>query len=188
MILTRFGVELRAEVNGDRLVGHAAVFNQVADLPQHQEMLARSAFDAVLKRDDTDVRALFNHDPNLLLGRQGAGTLRIGVDSEGLEFEIPNLPNTTAGNDVRELVSRGDLVGASFAFVPDQDEWTSGTQGRQLRTHTSVARLLDVSPVTYPAYDGASVSMRSTQYGPPSRVRSQVIRARARVLLGGSGK
>lgn len=185
--LLRFGVELRAEVKGDVLHGHAAVFEQIADLPHHGEQLARSAFDAVLADKTTDVRALFNHDPNLLLGRQSAGTLKVSVDSTGLPFEV-SLPNTSAGRDVRELAERGDLTGASFAFIPGTDTWSRGKDGRQVRTHTSVARLLDVSPVTFPAYDGASVSMRSMQYGPPSRARSQLVRARARVLLEGKNR
>lgn len=181
--LLRFGVHLRAEVTGDRLSGHAAVFEQLAELPGHYEQLARSAFDAALSDEATDVRALLNHDPSLLLGRQGAGTLRVGTDSEGLEFEV-DLPATGAGRDVRELVSRGDLSGASFGFIPGDDEWDRAPDGRQLRTHTSVARLVDVSPVTFPAYEGASVSMRSMQFDRPRRGRSQLIRARARVHLG----
>lgn len=182
--LRRFGVQLRAQVVGRKLTGHAAVFDQVADLgTQGLESLARSAFDVVLKSDTTDVRALFNHDPSLLLARQGSGTLRVGVDSEGLEFEIPDLPNTQAGNDVRELVERGDLTGASFGFVPGEDSY-SRIEGRQLRTHTSVKALVDVSPVTFPAYGGASVAMRSMQYDAPHSGRSQLIRARARVHLG----
>lgn len=187
MTVQRFGVQLRAEVTGRKLTGHAAVFDQVADLgPWGLEALGRSAFDAVLADKATDVRALFNHDPSQLLGRQSSGTLRVGVDDEGLEFEIRDLPNTQAGNDVRELVERGDLTGASFGFVPGDDEWSKAGDGRRLRTHTSVARLVDVSPVTWPAYEGASVSMRSMKFDRPARARSQLIRARARVLLGGA--
>lgn len=183
MSLIRFGVELRAELSGGKLHGHAAVFEQMAELPGHLEQMARSAFTRTLKDKTTDVRALFNHDPSLLLGRQSSGTLRVGVDAEGLEFEV-DLPNTSAGNDVRELAERKDLTGASFGFIPDEDEWSAAPDGRRLRTHTSVARLVDVSPVTFPAYDGASVSMRSMKFDRPTRVRSQLIRARARVHLG----
>jgi HK97 family phage prohead protease len=182
----RFGVELRAEVRGRRLTGYASVFNQFADLGNHFEQMAPTAFRSALADPATDVRALFNHDPSLLLGRQASGTLRIGVDSQGLEFEVPDLPNTQAGNDVRELAARGDLSGASFAFVPDEDEWTVRA-GSRVRTHTSVGRLVDVSPVTFPAYDGASVALRSVNFadlGRGNRQRSQLVRARARVALG----
>lgn len=184
---TRFGVELRAEVSGNKLVGHAAVFDQYATLPGHLEALSRSAFDAVRKDAATDVRALFNHDPSKLLGRQSSGTLRWSVDSEGLPFEL-DLPDTTTGRDVRELALRGDLTGASFGFVPGADEW-SQVQGRQVRTHTSVTRLVDLSVVTFPAYAGANVMLRSLDKAsaavPPiaESARSQLIRARHRVLV-----
>lgn len=181
--LRRFSAQLRAEVSGNTLTGHAAVFGQYADLGTSLEDLAPTAFDRVLKDPSTDVRALFNHDPNQVLGRQGAGTLRVGTDSEGLEFEIV-LPNTQLGNDLRELVARRDIDGASFAFIPGEDEWTRSADGRQIQTHTSVSRLLDVSPVTFPAYEGASTMLRSLVFTPGNSRNSQLIRARARVLFG----
>jgi HK97 family phage prohead protease len=182
-VLRRFSASLRAEVRGNTLTGHAAVFGQYADLGSNLEDLAPGAFDAVLKDPSTDVRALFNHDPNQILGRQGAGTLRVGTDSQGLEFEI-QLPNTGLGNDLRELVSRGDINGASFAFIPGDDAWSRSADGRQIQTHTSVSRLLDVSPVTYPAYEGASTMLRSMTFEAGNHRASQLIRARARVLFG----
>lgn len=180
---TRFGVELRAEVTGNKLVGHAAVFDQYAPLPGHLEALSRSAFETVRKDAGTDVRALYEHDPAKLLGRQSSGTLRWSVDSQGLPFEV-DLPDTTHGRDVRELALRGDLNGASFGFVPGTDEW-SQIEGRQLRTHTSVSRLVDLSVVAFPAYAGATVMLRSLDKAstPSESLRSQLIRARARVLL-----
>lgn len=182
---SRYLVELRAEVAGNALRGHAAVFDQIAQLPGHYERLAPTAFKRALDAPTTDVRALLNHDPNLLLGRQAAGTLRLSSDSRGLAFEV-DLPNTTYANDLRELVARGDLTGASFAFVPDEDEWDRAPDGRQMRTHTSVAQLIDISPVTFPAYSGASVSLRHMEFNETGQSgRSQLVRARARVHLKG---
>lgn len=181
--LRRFSAQLRAEVRGDTLTGHAAVFGQYADLGSNLESLAPTAFDQVLKDPHTDVRALFNHDPNQVLGRQSAGTLRVGTDSQGLEFEV-QLPNTTLGNDLRELVARKDIDGASFAFLPGEDAWERSSDGRSIQIHTSVSRLLDVSPVTYPAYDGASTALRSMTFEAGNSRASQLIRARARVLFG----
>lgn len=183
MNYTRFNVQLRAQLTGSKLRGHAAVFGQVADIGPHYEQLMPGAFDAALGNPDTDIRALINHDPMYLLGRQSAGTLRVGVDSEGLEFEV-DLPNTSYANDLREVMDRGDLDGASFAFVPGDDEWDRAPDGRQLRSHTSVAQLVDVSPVTFPAYAGAGVSLRSLTFTRSNRGKSQLIRARARVHLG----
>ena len=180
MSTARFGVQLRAEMADDTLRGHASVFNQVAKVPGGWEQVDRSAFDAVLADPETDVRAFINHDHNLLLGRQSVGTLRISVDSEGLPFEV-DLPDTSYANDLRELVDRGDLDGASFGFVPGDDELSRAPDGRQLRTHTNVRALIDVSAVTFPAYDGADVALRNYTFS--ASTRGQLIRARSRVLI-----
>lgn len=179
MTVQRFGVELRAEIRGDGLRGYASVFGQYADLGSHLEAIAPTAYRSVLADPQTDVRAFWNHNPDHLLGRQASGTLQLRADSQGLEFEIAKLPNTQAGRDVRELVERGDVNGASFAFVPGDDEWSTRS-GRRVRTHTSVARLIDVSPVAIPAYDGASVALRSFPTDRPGSPRSRLIVARHR--------
>lgn len=178
--IQRFGVELRAQVTRNKLEGHAAVFGQVADVGPHYEQLAQTAFNEVLRNPDTDVRALINHDPNQLLARQSTGTLKLGVDRSGLTFEV-DLPNTSYANDLRELTERGDLDGASFAFLPGEDAWEMAPDRRQLRTHTNLRELIDVSAVTFPAYAGAAVALRTRTFElVPSR-RSQLIRARHRV-------
>lgn len=182
--LQRFGVQLQSEVrmkgSSPILAGHASVFDQGADLRSHIEVIASTAFKRALDDPSTDVRALFNHDPNQLLGRQSSGTLRLGTDSRGLEFEV-DLPATSVGKDVQILAERGDLNGASFGFIPDEDTWDT-RDGRRIRTHTSVGMLVDVSPVTFPAYAGADVTMRSMQFGRAPVVRSQLIWARHRAL------
>lgn len=184
MSVQRFAVELRAEVTPRGVLhGYAAVFDQAADLRSHLEMLASTAFKRALDDPKTDVRSLWNHNADHLLGRQSSGTLKLGTDSRGLEFEV-DLPDTGMGRDVRVLAERGDITGASFAFVPDEDTW-SQRSGRRVRTHTSVGRLLDVSPVTFPAYEGAGVALRSFPTGQAESVRSRLIRARYRAHNGG---
>jgi HK97 family phage prohead protease len=175
----RARVEIRSTPTGPgKLGGYAAVFDQTTDLGWlGSERLARSAFD---DRLGDDVRALWNHDASALLGRSTSGTLRLSVDSTGLEYEV-DLPDTTLGRDMRVLVERGDVDGASFGFVPGTWEWDDA---QELRTHTAVSRLVDVSPVTFPAYAGASTQARSVT-DLAARSRSQLIRARARIALGG---
>lgn len=168
-------------LSGGKLGGYAAVFDQTTDLGwAGRERIAPGAFDRALKDPTTDVRSLYNHDHMYVLGRQSAGTLRLSADDHGLEYEV-DLPNTTYANDLRALVERGDIDGASFAFVPDAIARDSDTG---VATHTSVASLIDVSPVTFPAYAGASTEARSAMLV-AGRRRSQLIRARARVHLGG---
>lgn len=197
MTLTRVTVQCRAEIAGtNKLGGYAAVFDQSADLGWFGlERLAVGAFDEALTT--SDARALFNHDPHYVLGRQSAGTLRLSADTHGLAYEV-DLPDTSYARDLRELVERGDITGASFGFVPGLSSWDDE---RQERTHTSVRTLVDVSPVTFPAYDAATTEARSglCACGRPlaepapahdgaGRLRSQLIRARhrARQPLGGA--
>lgn len=178
--MQRFAVEFRAEVAGDTLRGHAAVFGQTARVAGGYEQIAPTAFNEALKA--SDVRALLNHNPTLVLGRQSAGTLRLHVDDQGLAFEV-DLPDTSYARDLRELVARGDVTGASFGFVPGQDEYRKAPDGKQVRTHTSVAQLLDVSPVTWPAYDGTNVALRHMDWGVQQpTLRQQLIIARHRAL------
>ena len=179
----RYFAELRsADVAGNTLAGHAAVFGQLAQIRGGWEAIAPQAFDEVLARGD-DVVALRDHDPSQLLGRTRSGTLRLATDDEGLVFEV-DLPDTAYARDVRALVARGDLAGASFGVLPGRDELGSAPDGRQLRTHTSVKRLLDVSVVAMPAYEGTAVTLRSYQ---PPRMSNQtrLLLARHRARYGG---
>lgn len=172
-------VECRSEIRGDTLAGHAAVFDQLARLPKHWERVARSAFDEALERGD-DAAALVNHDPSLILGRRSSGTLRLDTDAHGLAFEV-DLPDTSYAHDLRASITRGDIAGMSFGFVPGAVTTGRAPDGRQLRTHTSVKRLLDISPVTYPAYEGTDLALRALVIEPESN-RLRLIRARARAL------
>lgn len=179
--MNRLYAELRsAAVAGNTLAGYAAVFDQATQIRGGWEAIAAGAFDDVLERGD-DVVALRDHDPALLLGRTSSGTLRLDVDGQGLSFEV-DLPDTSYASDVRELVGRGDLAGASFGFLPGKDTVGLAKDGRQLRTHTSVQRLLDVSVVALPAYEGTSVTLRSLDLTPATDRRSQLIRARHRAM------
>jgi len=179
----RFQAEVRSEVNGNTLTGHAAVFDTLAELPSHYEALARTAFDEALEAE-TDVKALVNHNTSLVLGSTRGKTLRLEVDDRGLAFEV-DLPDTSYARDLKELISRNDISEMSFGFIPGKDEWSRGPGGRQIRTHTSVKRLLDVSPVAYPAYEGTEVFLRARTFHqqPPKTLRGQLIRLRAVQLL-----
>ncbi|MCP5415138.1 MAG: HK97 family phage prohead protease, partial [Chromatiaceae bacterium] len=109
----RVAAELRASQSG-RLEGYAAVFGVSShDLGGFREIVRSGAFARSLKSSG-HVRALYDHDGRSVLGRVGAGTLRLAEDTRGLHFEI-DLPPTTVGKDLAVLVERGDVAGASFA-------------------------------------------------------------------------
>lgn len=164
--------QLETREDGQKvLTGYAAVFHR-ADDPGTEytlwagvvERVMPGAFDRALKEGD-DVRALFNHKTDRVLGRSGAGTLRLSVDARGLRYEI-DLPDTEDGRAVAELVRRGDITQSSFGFLPDDNGgalWREeGT--RDIRELHSV-RLYDVGPVTYAAYESTTASIRSDYDG-----------------------
>lgn len=187
--LKRYAVQLRAEMAGDTLTGHAAVFNQMAKVPGGYEEFDPAAFDAVLDRSDSDSVSLWNHDMSMLLGRRSAGTLRVKVDGDGLAYEV-DLPATSYAQDLRALVARGDVRGGSIGFVPARDgiETRRAPDGGVLTRVTKVDYLRDLGPVTLPAYGGTDVALRHYDFGGRVSTRSRLIRARARVTLEGVSK
>lgn len=165
--ITNGGQACRLETRSDggkTAIGYGAVFYREGDSGTEYplgkgvaERVDARAFDAAIQRGD-DVRALFNHEPDHLLGRVGSGTLRLAVDDSGLRYEI-DLPDTQAGRDVATSIERGDLSGSSFSFNVERADWTEEF-GRDIRTIKSV-RLFDVGPVTFPAYAATSAALRS---------------------------
>ena len=151
-------VELRtAEVRAagdDSLVieGYAANFEQRTDLGYFKEEIARGAFDDVM---EDDVRLLLNHE-GAPMARTTNGTLELSIDDTGLKYRAA-LADTQDGRDLYKLIKRGDITQSSFAFTIAEQEWS---EDRSTRTVTKMARLLDVSPVTYPAYPTTTVAAR----------------------------
>lgn len=144
------------ENNGNVIRGYAAVYDSDSEwMGGFYEQIERGAFDDVL---NDDVRAYFNHDENLLLGRVSSGTLRIGTDARGLYYEV-DLPKTTYANDLVELMKRGDINQSSFAFLIGEDRWEE-RDGKTYRIIEKVSRLLDVSPVAQPAYPSATSELK----------------------------
>lgn len=156
-----FKSELRAPEKESRSVeGYAAVFNSDSEIfwGSWVERIAPGAFDDVLKDDAV---ALFNHDPNFILARNGVN-MTIEQDGKGLKYRF-DAPNTTAGNDLLENLRNGNIYQSSFAFTVKEEKWTNPDKQEKfaIRTITKVERLYDVSPVTYPAYPDTTVGQRS---------------------------
>lgn len=155
------GLELReadTETGERRVTGYAAVFNSETDIGGFAEVIAPSAFEGRL---EDPVVAVFNHNQLQPLAKVGAG-LELSVDDHGLRYSFP-IPDTTAGRDLVELMERGIVRDASFAFMlgADGDSWESREGKKDLRTINRVARLVDVSVVTVGAYSDATSVLRS---------------------------
>ena len=145
-----------------KLIGHAAVFNSWSgDLGGFRERVAPGAFRRALSSDQP-VFAVHHHNMADLLGSTGSQTLMLMEDSQGLYFEL-NLPETSLGRDVHELVRRGDLAKMSFSFRVNGtggESWRETAKGQIERTLTDV-KLLEISTVASPAYKSTRVSARS---------------------------
>ncbi|WP_051819363.1 HK97 family phage prohead protease [Streptomyces sp. NRRL S-920] len=146
--------EVRADGETVTMRGYAYRFNELSlNLGGFRERIVPGAGAASLRSND--VVATFNHDNNNALGRMSAGTLRTGEDAEGGWYEI-DLPNTTVGRDLSELLKRGDVRGSSFTFrvndggqrVHDDLDEESGLPIREI---TSMD-VMELGPVLNPAY------------------------------------
>ena len=149
-------LEVREE-NGEMIIeGYAALYNNETDLGAFRESISPGAFDDVLA---DDVRALINHDPSLIIGRSSAGTLQLSTDEHGLKYVV-KLGEQQYAKDLYTSIKRGDITQSSFAFTIQDQTWS---EDRSTRKVEKVGKLLDISPVTYPAYKSASVAARNEE-------------------------
>lgn len=158
-------VTLRKKSDEDEspvLEGYAARFDDWTQIGGDSwgfmESIAPGAFAESLKNDD--IRALFNHDSNQVLGRASAKTAEFAEDEKGLRAVIYP-PDTAVGRDVVALIKRGDVTGMSFMFRTLGETWEEPTKKGDLpkRTLTKV-QLFEAGPVTFPAYEQTSISAR----------------------------
>lgn len=167
-LATQQPVECRELDNGQTVIeGYAAVFYQPGNSdtefelrkrPRMVERVANTAFDRLLG-ETHDVRGLFNHDPNHLLGRTTAGTMTLSKDERGLRYAITLDTEQESHRDLRRRVQRGDLTGSSFGFNIRKDHWER-SDGLDVRNILDV-ELFDVGPVTFPAYAATTAAARS---------------------------
>lgn len=150
--------ELRVVGDGTArtLEGYAAVFNSFSLDMGFKERIAPGAFTAALTRSDP--RALFNHDPNFVLGRQKSGTLTLAEDETGLRMQTTP-PDTQWARDLVATIQRGDIDGMSFSFTTKRDQWAK-LGDEYVRTLLEIDELFDVGPVTFPAYPDTTVAAR----------------------------
>lgn len=157
-----FKFETREEGSeSKRIFATIAKFNEVTDINGwYLEEIESGFFDDVLAEKDLDVMALFNHDKNYVIGRTLSGTLRFEKTDSTLNAFI-DLPDTSAGNDLYELVKRGDISGCSFTFIVEEDKWYFPDPPElEKRTLIKCKRLIDVGPVTFPAYKTTDVEIQ----------------------------
>jgi uncharacterized protein len=156
------GLEVRESEEGTRTISGYAVkwemkSHTMGFWRRFKEQFKRGSFNESLTQDDQ--RALWSHNTSQVLGRTKNGTLRLFEDEVGLRFEL-DLPNTSLGNDAYETIKRGDVDGVSFGFQMQKEEWDEADPDNVIRSVTK-AKLLEISPVAFPAYPDSQVSARS---------------------------
>lgn len=151
--------EIRADDDGIKVSGYAAVFNEVTNIGGwFREVIKPGAFSKAIGRDD--VLFLVNHD-GLPLARTKSGTLKLTEDDHGLKMETMLDPADPDVKQIKTKMERGDLDKMSFAFLPTIQEWDESEEPA-LRTIIE-AELFDVSIVNTPAYDGTDIGLRNLE-------------------------
>jgi len=157
---TKFNVTRQAEDPEELIIeGYFALYEQETELFEGvYEIITKGAFANTL---NNDVRALWNHNTQYVLGRNKSGTLEIREDDKGL-FGVVRLPKTQYAKDLHELIDRGDVDQCSFGFnILDEEleELASGAYRWRLKE----VDLHEISVVTFPAYENTSVQARAKQ-------------------------
>jgi HK97 family phage prohead protease len=164
-------IRTKEETGETYITGYAARYNVrsklIADRNTNTvfyEEIRQGAFKDVLQDADLNVVALFNHEKNQVLGRSTSGTLTLSEDEKGLRYDLL-IPNTTLGNDLKELIKRGDISENSFAFSVRKNDiaFSKVEDGTALRSISKFAGLYDISLVTTPAYPETSVALRQLE-------------------------
>ena len=181
------GIEKR-EDDKPVIKGHAALFNVVESGGWFREQVAPGAFKESLKTDD--VRALWNHNTEIVLGRNKASTLKLWEDDKGLAVEIyPS--DTELVRGYLDMIERGDVSQMSFGFVivdrRKDVSWTEEEGKDDLRTIKKL-ELWEVSPVTFPFYKATDVSLKSEHRAwrdaiTPAIYKSKIYRRRLALSL-----
>ena len=141
------------------LFGYALKWDTEYRVGWFTEKIARGALsDANM----SDVRILFNHDPNMVIARTASGTATVGMDDTGMYYRA-TIPNSPFGQNLMESLKRGDITQSSWAFSIREkgDKWEYREGVGDIRTITAVDTVYDASPVTYPTNPDTSVATRS---------------------------
>jgi HK97 family phage prohead protease len=154
-----------------KIIGLVSRFNSLSqDLGGFREKVAPGSFKKTI--GEADIRALWNHDPSYVLGRNTSGTLELSETEDGLEMRnVP--PDTQWAKDLMVSMKRGDVNQMSFGFRVIKDNWDD-VNGEVVRTIIE-AELFDVSVVTYPAYLETNAAVRHLFYSDEFKELAEVL-------------
>lgn len=179
-----YNFEIRAEQNENEAIisGRPIVYESKTDLGWFDEIIERGALDGANLQD---VRFLVNHDTKMIpLARSrrnnGNSTMKLSVDYEGLSMDFVKL-DTKNNADARALYSaieRGDISSMSFMFSVDSDEWRDIESDHPTRIIKKIGNVVEVSAVTFPAYEATTISINARSKAALDNARSALENAR----------
>jgi HK97 family phage prohead protease len=164
-----YNFELRAENNeahGDHIVGRPIVYDAKTNLGWFDEIIERGALD---NADLKDVRFLVNHNTDMIpLARSrnnnANSTMQMSVDEQGMAIRVNlDTENNSDAKNLYSAIKRGDITGMSFMFSIDSEEWDDLESEHPTRKIKEIGRVLEVSAVTFPAYDATEISARDKE-------------------------
>jgi len=163
-----YSFEVRAESGekGNLITGRPIVYESKADLVWFDEIIERGALDGA---DLTDVRFLVNHDISKIpLARSrrnnGNSTMQLSPDYEGMAIEVQlDTENNSEARSLYSAVQRGDITGMSFMFSIDDEEWSDLESEHPVRHVRKIGSVVEVSAVTFPAYESTEINARSKE-------------------------
>ena len=164
-----YNFEIRAEMNEDEIgvvTGRPVVYNSKTDLGWFDEIIERGALD---NADLRDVRFLVNHDVSKIpLARSrnnnANSTMQLMVDAEGMSIRVNlDVKNNSEARNLYSAIERGDITGMSFMFSIDDEEWSDLDSDHPTRHINKISNVVEVSAVTFPAYEDTSISVRNKE-------------------------
>ena len=168
-ITRAYNFELRAENNethGDHITGRPIVYNSKTDLGWFDEIIESGALD---KANLKDVRFLVNHDTSMIpLARSRNNnknsTMQMEVDKDGMSIRVNlDTENNSEAKNLYSAIKRGDITGMSFMFTIDDEEWQDLESDHPTRHIRKIGTVLEVSAVTFPAYEATEISARDKE-------------------------
>lgn len=155
-------IETRSDEGGPVVEGYFAVFDSVYNLfDGATESIAKGAFTEAIRGD---VRALYNHNQDVVLARTSAGTLELAEDEHGLWGRIQIDSSDTEAMNVYRRIARGSVTGCSFGFDIEKESRTIDDQGNVHWVIEKVSPLYEVSPCVFPAYEATSIQARHKEF------------------------
>lgn len=178
-----YNFEVRAEDTGDTsiITGRPIVYNSRTDLGFFDEIIESGALNGT---DLTDVRFLVNHDTNKIpLARSrrnnGNSTMQLTVDEQGMAIRVMlDTENNTEARNLYSAVKRGDITGMSFMFSVNSQEWDDMESDHPTRRIKEIGSVVEVSAVTFPAYESTEIYARSKEALEKARLTLEKVKAR----------